>query len=442
MPTYAQRFYGEGVHEITSTLVIPQKHTGMGLVKIPPPLTTTSDSLPSGHIFGKDWASSVLLFDNSITDYFIKTEYYGTDAAGRFWNNNNLGGNTFQRTSLAGSMANIAVIGKAQLHAYPYSYNTTPPDIYGPDFIFKSDGLCIQAPGFRGNYLRFSQIPGTAIRLKQATGTQDGNYNAYDSDFSMMDWIKINSSMYGIVDETTDGKWDHIFISGVVKDGFTGGNSTNLTNSHIYGADRSLVCAGKLEGENLYCEAARIGTHVTSQAFGTKIRGLNIGPGTCTSRGILVDTHGVEITGINNIVRAEDATYPDVAGLELSSGVLNGVFQGALEINGTSTGFKIRGHRHRINMDGGAWGTSANGRLVEVLEASTRCDIDIKGNIVGGVALDLTSSNLNNINGKGNKFNIRVDCTGGAIPIKYPGGGSVYNLAPGNELFIDGVLQS
>jgi hypothetical protein len=77
---------------------------------------------------------------------------------------------------------------------------------------------------------------------------------------------------------------------------------------------------------------------------------------------------------------------------------------------------------------------------VRVAEAITGSTVELRGAGDGGTVLDLSASGLDRVVGLGNEFKIKW--SGTAKRVIYPGGGGIYNLAPGTQLWIDGRLQS
>jgi hypothetical protein len=192
-----------------------------------------------------------------------------------------------------------------------------------------------------------------------------------------------------------------------------------------------------------YHEASRIGTLIESKAFGTRIDGLNIGPGTCWHRGALIDCAGVEIIGLRGNVRAASTEYPDIAGVEITSGRTNVKVEGQILVGEGSTGIIVRGERNTIKVDCG-WDNNPNSTAIRVAEAVKQCTIECDGGGRGGVLLDLSQSGLDKTPGEGNLFRVRVPAwtiNNGLKPVVYPGGGTVFNLKPGTEVWVNGVLQ-
>ena len=99
-------------------------------------------------------------------------------------------------------------------------------------------------------------------------------------------------------------------------------------------------------------EAARIGTNIMPGADGTRIDGLNIGPGTCWERGVKIKAHGCNITNLYGTVRAETKEHPNSACVEIAPNLLHEVVTGSLVIAAdpndpsvTAKGLILRGNR-------------------------------------------------------------------------------------------------
>ncbi len=444
--------YSEGVHEIDETITIRRQRNSMG-VGVGPPFLAVSNSLPGGYLRGADKDGTVLRFATSVTDAFIETENYGLPIAGTFWNDNNTQGDTDLRASLAATIEKLTIDGRALLHPYPYAYNTTPPDLYGPDYVPLCDGIHVQGSHLIRDVHLF-QIPGTAIHTKGGNGSQGGAYGIYDSVAPKIQNTSIFSAHYGMIIETGDSKVTDCTITQVVKDGIvvnSGGSGSKFNEIHVVGADRGMVCNSQIEATTIYIEAARIGTLLAAAAggnpgaHGTTIQGLNIGPATCWGRAASVQANGCKIYNIRGTVRAEDGTYTDIAGAEVGSGCLNTEITGqlAIEVNDTddttSKGVIYEGDLGYVKLTGG-WNGTTGATFVKVPSTITGNTFDIQGIGDGGTVLDFTDSDLDADNGLGNEFNVRW--SGSATKVRYPGGGTVYNLAAGNRLWINGVLQS
>ena len=436
-----------GVYDIDHTLVIPRqrilaRESNKAERGVPAPYLAKQPSQPGGWLRGEDRFGTVLRFAPTVKGSLIQTEDYGTPRAGASWNDANTQGDKDLRANLCSMASDFTVDGRAELRPYPWGRpeGAPTPDLHGPDYPFKADGLCAQGSGFCGERLRFFQIPGTALRLKAGRGKQGGTYGIYDSLVSELTDIFVMQALGGIVVEAADTKLHKIYVTNIVRDGLTiSGPGTVVDVDHICGADRAVVVTQQAEFHTAYHEAARIGTHVLAGASGTRINGLNIGPATCWERGVKIEAHGCTIRGLHGMVQAESAAHPDIAGVEISAGLVNEVIDGALVVDGDgSEALILRGHRNKVDLKGG-WNKRTNATFVRVAEAITGTTIELRGAGDGGTVLDLSASGLDRVDGKGNEFKIKW--SGTAKRVVYPGGGT-YNLAPGTQLWIDGRLQS
>ena len=140
------------------------------------------------------------------------------------------------------------------------------------------------------------------------------------------------------------------------------------------------------------------------------------------------------------------AEHADVAGIEIAPGLVHQVIEGSLVIagdrtnaNATSTGVILRGHRNKLDLNGG-WNIPCRATFIRVAGSVTGSSVEIRGSGDGGTVLDMSASGLDKVNGRGNEFKLKWG--GSATRVIYPGGGTEYNLAPGTQLWIDGELQS
>jgi hypothetical protein len=437
-----------GVYDFNQTLVIPRQRilprvSNKAETGVPAPYLAKQTSQPGGWLRGEDRFGTVLRFAPNVKGCLIQTEDYGTGRAGGFWNDANTQGDASLRANLCVMASDFTVDGRAEIRPYPSGHPdwAPTPDLHGPDFPFRADGLCVQGSGFCLERLRFYQIPGTAVRLKGGRGKQAGAYGIYDTLVGELNNIYVTLALGGIVVEAGDTKLHAIYITQVVRDGLTmSGPGSVVDVDHICGADRAVVVTQQAEFHTAYHEAARIGTHILAEASGTRIDGLNIGPGTCWERGVKIEAHGCTVTGLFGTVMAESAAHPDIAGIEILPRLVNVMIEGALVVDGDgSEALILRGHRNKIDLKGG-WSKRANATFVRVAEAITGSTVELRGAGDGGTVLDLATSNLDHVDGKGNEFKIKW--SGTAKRVIYPGGGAIYNLAPGNQLWIDGHLQS
>ncbi len=431
-----------GIYECNRTLVIPRQRLG---VLAPAPYLGTQPSTPGGILRGQDQFGTVLRFGPGVTGQLIKTELYGERQPGNSANSKSLGSGAV-KSNLSASACDLTIDGGAEIRAYPWSYPkwAPKPDPHGPDFPVRADGLCTDSDGFVGEHLRFFQIPGTALVVKSYPA---GAISPFGSAFPILNYIYVTGAVNGVNVQATDAKLSHVYITGIIKDGLiVSGPGTYIENDHVWGADRAAVFTAPVFARDCYHEAARIGTDIMGGADGTRIDGLHIGPGTCWERGLRIGAHGCTIANLNGTVLVESQEHPDSAGVEIMPNLLHEVVTGSLVIgadaktpDATAKGLILRGNRQKIDLKGG-WNSPCKATFVRVEGTVTGSTVEIRGTGDGGTVLDLSASNLNKVDGAGNEFKIKWG--GSANRVIYPGGGNVYNLAPGTQLWIDGQLQS
>lgn len=438
MPIANSRRYPIGVHTFQDTLVIPQHRGDMGQGVPPPYLAADAYSLPSGRLSGEDVCGTVFRFPG-VKGQLIKTEYYGTGRAGNFWQIDNKFGNLDHRGVLCASATDFCVDGCAEIRGGPFGYPSwaPKPDPHGPDFKPYADGLCMEGAGNIAQRLRFYQIPGTAVRIiggVEAPTEQTGAAGIYDEWGSHVDSINIKSAHKGLEFLVGDSTANNIFVDSVITDGIVFGSSGGmLSNVHVAGADRSVVFTYPCQATNIYAEAARIGTHI--KANGVRINGLEMGPATCSWRGVLIEGYYNHITGLHGNVSPNAS--PPAACVEISQTALVGNnIQGTLGINGNETGVIFRGHRSKIILQGDIGSTDPSATFLKVVGATTGNAFEIFAWMNGGILVDLHDY----VSGGGDVFNIKVNRTGGTV-VRYPGGGTTYNLGSGTKVYINGDLQ-
>ena len=438
----------DGVYDISRTIIIPRqrklsRESNKAETGVPAPYMAKQVSQPGGWLRGENQFGTVLRFAPTVKGALIQTEDYGTSRPGAYWNDGNTQSDTNLRANLSAMASDFTVDGRAEIRPYPWSRPewAAKPDLNGPDCPQRANGLSVQGSGFRGERLRFFQIPGTAILLKPGRGKHGGTFGIYDNLSNELNDIWVSQAINGIVVEAADTKLRAIYMTGIVRDGLTiSGPGSVVDGDHVYGADRSVVITQEAEFHAAYHEAARIGTHIISTATGTRIDGLNIGPGTCWERGVKLEAHGCTIKGLHGTVLAESAEPPDIAGVEIAPGLVHEAVDGALSINGDgSEGLILRGHRNKVELKGG-WNKPTKATFIRVAEAITATTIEVRGSGNEGTVLDLSKTGRDTVDGLGNEFKIRW--SGTAERVIYPGGGAKYNLAPGTQLWIDGKLQS
>jgi hypothetical protein len=438
MPIASPQRYSIGVHTFSETLVIPQHRSDMGKGVPPPYLAAGFYSLPSGRLSGEDVCGTVFRFPG-VKGQLIKTEYFGSGRAGNFWQVDNKFGNLDHRGVLCASATDFCVDGCAEIRTGPFAYPSwaPKPDPHGPDFKPYADGLCMEGAGHIAQRLRFYQIPGTAVRIisgVEAPKEQTGAAGIYDEWGSHLDSINIKSAHKGLHFQVSDSTANNIFVDSVITDGIVFASSGGmLSNVHVAGADRAVVFTYPCQATNIYAEAARIGTHITTG--GVRINGLEMGPGTCWSRGVLIEGHYNHITGLHGNASAD--RNPPAACVEIANSALVGNnIQGTLGINGNETGVIFRGHRSKLVLQGDIGSKDPNATFLKVIGATTGNTFEIFAWMNGGILVDLADY----AGGGGDIFNVKVNRTGGTI-IRYTGGGAKYNLRPGTKIYINGDLQ-
>ena len=219
-----------GVVDVAVQLTIRRQQPGL---KVPAPWQASQPSSPAGSLAGSDQFATVLRFDPKVTGQLIKTEGYDEGHVGRWWNNNNTGGDTNLRSFLCGSVHDLTVDGQAGIANYPYISNSGP---HGSDFPWRADGICSQGAGFTGERLRLYQVPGTGIILKNGGGTQSGALGIYDQQATRLDQVWVSHCMNGINCAVADSRLSHLQIVDVAKDGLMlSGPGTYVDDCHVYG---------------------------------------------------------------------------------------------------------------------------------------------------------------------------------------------------------------
>jgi hypothetical protein len=418
------------VREFTEPIVIPRQRLAVG---VPAPYQASEASRPAAILAGTDEFGTIFRFAPAIRGQLIKTEGYDSGKVGTWWNNANKDGDLSLKSLLCPSARNFSVDGQAGLRNQPYAIEGDR----GRDFPRRADGLCVQGTGFIGEHLRFFQVPGTAVVLKEGGGKQAGAMGIYDYQTTRLDNVMVINCVAGIDCQVADARLSRIAIAGVSRDGIVNsGPGAYIDDCHVWGATRAAVFSAETIATNCYFEAARIGLEVLG--YNCEIDGLNIGPGTCSERGVLIKSDGTTIERLRGVVAATPAGQSPIAGVEIASGKSSARISGRLALAEGSIGIIVRGQHHQIDFTPG-WidGTKATAVRVEGDLFNTK--VDIRGAAQSGTILDLSASNLNKQNGGNNEFHI--DWTGAAKKVIYPGGGTQYNLAPGTRVWVNGVLQ-
>lgn len=390
--------------------------------KLPPPYLGTQPQVPHTAWVGTNENKSLDIFTSAVTDWMVRNSFY--DTAGYHWNNNGKLGDTSLTPVLCAIVGNRTIDGQGGLPPYPYNSGTPPTP-------WRADGVVLKGRGVRAFDLTLFQIPGTALVMQDGTGPQAGVFSAFEQ-LARADNITITQAIHGLRCQCLDAKLSKLWIGGIEQDGLTlDAPNITVTDSHIAGAD--VGCRVKqiaqLSGTN-YHEASRIGTLVEPAAHGTTCQSLYIGPNTCWEVGLQIQCNGCEFRRVAGTV-AGDAIGVDVAATTITNEV-----RAAFMVLSGGVGVRFGGTLQSISFRGWVRGGSKG---VVVLPC-TGCDVDIHAMDYweGGTALDLSQSGLNSSNGKGNVFKVWTEHSANII---YPGGGTTYNLAAGNEVWLNGVKQ-
>ena len=409
-----------GVRELSEPIVLPRQ-----TLKVPPPFMASGMISPAGELGGVSPTQTILRFAPTIKGPLVASEGFGDAKLGAWWND----GAAF--TCFVPRVHDLTIDGRGELHPHPYvNAMGGQPDKTGPDAVPRGDGVCLAGTGAIAERLRLFQVQGTALVVCGAPiAGQSGQFGLYDEAVSRIDDVSILQCINGIDCNAGDARISRVSISQVAKDGLVvSGPGTYVSDAHVWGADRSVVFGCEVHASAIYAEAARIGCHLLPSAYGTTITGLNIGPATCWSRGVLVAAHNVQISRLVGRVRGKGAV-----GYEQAATTNEAQTSGRIDAADGATAFVVSGNRHTLHVAsdlvGGATAAKVVGELVG-------CRIELVGwGDVGNVALDLSEAKL----GVGNAIEVRF--SGGATRVIYPGGGSKYNLPLGNQLTVDGVVQ-
>lgn len=410
------------VRSLTETIILPRQR-GSRASRVPAPYQGASYQLSGGKLIGEDRNTSILKFELGVAGCLVKTENFDSGIAGHWWNGNNTQGDTNLRASQCFIIQDIGIDGSKE-----------------NDVDHVADGFCCQGAGIRINEVRCFNVPGYAILVKPGTGDRAGVPGMYDDFESYISNVRITTCMHGIRLESPDSTVKDAIVDGGV-DAITQMSSGGVYDHiHTYGNDRGMIWVNTGTGSNLYIEAARIGSQIS--ASGVHIRGLNIGPGTTYNRGILIENDAASIHDFFGLVRAETGEHPDIAGMEITTGVHH-YLQGDLVVLGSSSGIIIgNSHRSFLDLRGSIVSASSQARFVDIQYPVTGWRMTIQGNSTSSAPLlDLSNSDLNNQDGLGNNFRIYCPSSNVATAVLYSGGYE-HNLVPGTNVYINDVLQS
>ncbi len=417
-------------------LVISRRNTQIR--RDPPTSGTTHTPYAAGSIIGVSSAASILAFDSSVTGELVKSEEYNSGKISYYWDEDNTQVDNTLKASLFGVCRDFEIQGDAQLADYPYSVSGA----HGTGFTPYADGLCVQGTGWELDRLAFFQVPGKALVMHGGGGGHAGPFCSLDNRANRATRIFVQQCYSGPYIDASDSRLENIEVVNVVTDGaYYGGAGMHVTDSHIYGADRGCVVSGLVHGDNWYHEAARIGTQFLFGSDGSWVNGLYIGPATCWSRGVLIGSDFIKIRDLEGIVMAEGTDgHSDIVGAEIgASRAAIKILDAQVTVGTGSVGVKLgdASHHNTITIQPT---TSVDGsigvQVGNVYATKVECH---DGYIPGGAAIDLSGSNLNSVDGQGNVFDVSCSLAGSGKAIKYPGGGTVFNLAVGNHVILNGV---
>lgn len=412
----------QGVHTRTAPVEIDRQSRPTA---VPPPNGGTSNAYPADELSGAGSARTVLRFIPAVAGQLVRTADFGQGIT--HWSNDGKG-----KPCQCAYVHDLALDGQAGFHNYPY-VALAKPDPRGPDFAPRADGIAMQGNGSRVERVLVFQIPGTGIVIEDGGGTQAGAQAIFDSVTTRVVDVFVAFAYHGVRVSISDSQVCRANAENIVKDALIiNGTGTSVSDCHTWGSDRGCVVAATADLNGNYFEAARIGTHILPAAVNSRVTGLRIGPATCWERGILCEANKCDITGVMGTVKA------GAVGVELKA--IGDTLEAQLSPNPDGTCVLAQGSRHRVRLSTGwgehhAVGLKASGPI-------TGSSVEIVGAGAGGCVLDLADSKLDTTNGRGNLFRITWDdWKGAATLVRYPGGGTKYNLAGGNELYINGVKQ-
>lgn len=408
-----------------ATIVIPRQSA---TVQTPGPWQMNDKSQPQrpgGLLAGKGVTQTVYVFDPSVKDALIKTEGFGTGKVGRYWNQNNTDGDKSLKCNLLSIARDFTVDGRAEFRPYPMGPAPgwpQPPakDIHGQDYPWRADGVCMQGSGNRAERLRLFNIPGTGLVIRSGAGSQAGFYGLWDECYTIVDDVRVTQAINGVDIAITDAKLSRLWVDNVAKEGaILDLNGGYLNTDHICGADVGCRIKSEIHATDCYHESARIGTIIEAGAHGCDFKGLNIGPGTCTE-------FGVQVFSNNNDIDCSGGVRKGAVGL-LDAGHSN-TTKAKFYIADGGVGARIQGNASELNL---RTVQLAGGTALEVVGPINGWEIKLR--IQGynnPVALNVTK-----MTGTGNVF--RIVSLGDKLSMK----NVVGVLPPGNELWVDGVLQ-
>jgi hypothetical protein len=404
LPGPASKPFAAGVYDIKQPLSIPQ-YTNVGV-----PNAAGGVAYSGGRFIGAGELTTTLRFDPSFKGTMIETRPKCGNAP-------EVGG--FQVDGRRGDNAGFQTADRA-------------------------DGIKIVADNAYVHDIGLINVPGTALTVDGHSPPGDQS-DIFGCRSPRIENIFINQCNNGLVVNAGDAKLRSIDIVGTNKVGLTlNSPGAILISSHVWGTGtHGTACWIRQQCQVYggYFEAARLGVHI--QGHGSEITGLNIGPATCWRRGVLIEANGCKLRNVHGDVMAEDATIPehgDIAGLEFAPWTVDNIVDCRFTVNGSSKGIIVAGNRQAI--DTNCWMPLATKKAVNVkVLRTTGTKIRIVGECQNGTCLDLSESQLHELDGLGNDFELRVEQLGKGVLVKYPNNSPTYNLAPGTTLRINGELQ-
>lgn len=452
---YFQQGYRSGVWNHKAPIMIPRRQAELKIPSIAPSsppngIGSNQVSKLSKALFGDHRLTTVHRFDPTIVGDLIYTEGISDSKVAGIWNEDNTQGDTTLKANLSPIIRDFAVDG--QLGAI-----TNPT---------RGNGIHVKAKGPQIENLLLFNIAGPSLVIDgyQIFGINNAGWSSiYDqtityakniTSFYCQNGPQINDGDVQLEDIDSIGAGPGYGLQ-------VNGSGTIIKGSHIFGHNIAADIANITFATEAYWEAAEIGLYVRNQAHGSRFQGIFTGPGTCFGYNIKCECNGVIFDNITGTVAPPTAAHPSSIGLDLLNGsvhcfatnlafflVRNNTSSDTANYLKGGTAIRAGGYGHKISWRGGwnevmsaAKGFEASGNL-------QGCDWDVTGTFQGGTVFDLTNAvNLATtsvadghgapITGQGNRAIIRWQGTP-QYPIKFPGGGIVYNLTPENEVIVRG----
>lgn len=425
-------YYDPGEWNITGTLTVNRIRGNLPLHGTSEIGFDTALVYPGGRLYGDDENATVLRFDPSVTGALIKTEEFGLGTLEAYWNadpNNGM---------FAPEISNLIITGRSGQQTA-----STP---------FRADGIQVEAINPKLHNLMLYEIPGVGIRLKRpGVGTPNRTGILETEVTHRIKNIFCQECQGGMIVESSSGDCQIDGFSSLANWGNgleVYGSGTSIRRSHIWGHQSDGIAgflnANDLRIEDAYWEAAWIGADLACSV--SLIKNIYTGPGTCWHRNMRIQGNGNTVMGLMGNVRAEDGTWPDIAGLEFLNNtcVHNTVIGGYLNISGTSKGIILRGQRQKVDLVLGPVST-ATGVRIPAGSACRSNHIIIRGSGQTPKVLDFTGCDLNTQDGMGNHFEVywadgpvgRITYTDGDV---HASGPTNYNLFAGNKITWNGQV--